>query len=146
MKKLSVLFACLFAFCLVAKADDDKAIRMDQLPARAQQFVTQYFKGSSVAVAKMEKDWFDKTYDVIFSDGNKVEFNKLGEWKEVDCKYSEVPSGIVPTAISTYVSTTYADTKIVKIDRDKKDYEINLSNGTELKFDLKFNLIDLDRR
>ena len=29
-------------------------------------------------------------------------------------------------------------------ERDKKDYEVKLSNRTELKFDLKFNLIDID--
>ena len=34
--------------------------------------------------------------------------------------------------------------KILKIERDKKDYEVKLSNRTELKFDLKFNLIDID--
>ena len=33
---------------------------------------------------------------------------------------------------------------IVQISRDKHDYEVKLSNGLELTFDLKFNLIDID--
>ena len=51
---------------------------------------------------------------------------------------------IIPAAIQKYVTTNYPDAKILKIERDKKDYEVKLSNRTELKFDLKFNLIDID--
>lgn len=144
MKKLFVLFVGLFALISVVKADDDKAISVDQLPAQAKQFISQYFSSSKVAVAKMEKDFFDKNYDVIFADGNKVEFNKEGIWKEVDCKYSIVPAAIIPATIQTYVSSNYANAKIVKIDRDKRDYEVKLDSGMKLTFDLKFNLIDID--
>lgn len=144
MKKLFVLFVGLFALISVVKADDDKAISVDQLPAQAKQFISQYFSSSKVAVAKMEKDFFDKNYDVIFADGNKVEFNKEGIWKEVDCKYSIVPAVIIPATIQTYVSSNYANAKIVKIDRDKRDYEVKLDSGMKLTFDLKFNLIDID--
>ena len=67
-----------------------------------------------------------------------------GNWEEVNCKYSSVPTAIIPAAIQKYVTTNYPDAKILKIERDKKDYEVKLSNRTELKFDLKFNLIDID--
>ena len=43
-----------------------------------------------------------------------------------------------------YKITNYPDTKVLKIERDKKEYEVKLSNRVELKFDLKFNLIDID--
>lgn len=144
MKKLFVLFVSLFAVLSVVKADDDKAIHVDQLPSQAKQFISQYFSGSKVAVAKMEKDFFDKNYDVIFADGNKVEFNKEGVWREVDCRYSIVPAAIIPSAIRSYVSSHYAEAKIVQIERDRRDYEVKLDNGMKLKFDLKFNLIDID--
>ena len=81
---------------------------------------------------------------VIFTDGNKVEFDKKGNWTEVNCKFSVVPQGIIPAPIQKYVTTNYADAKILKIERDKADYEVKLSNGWELKFDSKFNLIDID--
>ena len=34
--------------------------------------------------------------------------------------------------------------KITAIDRDRRDYEVELDNGLDLKFDLKFRLIDID--
>ena len=45
----------------------------------------------STACAVMESDWFDKSYDVIFTNGDKLEFDKKGVWTEVNCKYSAVP-------------------------------------------------------
>ena len=119
MKKLVFLLVCFFTLQTVARADDDKPIQVTQMPQQAQQFIKQHFADSKVALAKMESE-------------------------EVNCKYSAVPTAIIPATIQKYVTTNYPDAKILKIERDKKDYEVKLSNRTELKFDLKFNLIDID--
>ena len=104
----------------------------------------QHFPNEKVSFAKMERELFDTTYEVIFTSSSKVEFLKNGDWKEVDCKYSTVPAAIIPQQIAQYVSQYYPDTSVVQIDRDKRDYEVKLTNGLELTFDLKFNLIDID--
>ena len=83
-------------------------------------------------------------YKVVFVNGAKVEFAKNGEWKDVECKYGEVPAAIVPQQIRDYVTKNYPKNKIVAIDRDRRDYEVELDNGLDLKFDLKFRLIDID--
>ena len=144
MKKLVYLLVCLFTLQTVARADDDKPIKVTQMQQPDQQFIKQHFADSKVALAKMESDFFYKSYEVIFTNGDKVEFDNKGNWEEVNCKYSSVPTAIIPAAIQKYVTTNYPDAKILKIERDKKDYEVKLSNRTELKFDLKFNLIDID--
>ena len=113
-------------------------------PQKAQQFIQKHFAGEKVALAKVERDFLEVRYEVIFTDGAKAEFYKDGEWKEVDCRYSSVPAAVVPAQIAQYVSGHYPDASIVQIDRDKHDYEVKLSNGLELTFDLKFNLIDID--
>lgn len=144
MKKLVFLLVCFFTLQTVARADDDKPIQVTQMPQQAQQFIKQHFADSKVALAKMESDFFYKSYEVIFTNGDKGEFDNKGNWEEVNCKYSAVPTAIIPATIQKYVTTNYPDAKILKIERDKKDYEVKLSNRTELKFDLKFNLIDID--
>lgn len=144
MKKLLLLFVCLFTIQSVVKADDDKPVRIEQLPQSAQQFIKTHFGDSKVAIAKMETDWFDKSYDIIFTDGNKLEFDKQGNWKEINCKYSAVPASVVPQQIQKYVAENYPGAQVLKIERDKRDYEVKLSNKWELKFDLQFNLIDID--
>ena len=105
MKKLMTLAVCLFAFIGLTKADDDKPITVEQLPQKAQQFIKQYFADKTVTLAKMERDFMDKSYEVLFSNGEKVEFDKNGEWKDVDCKQSVVPA--LPTSSRKPSRTTW---------------------------------------
>jgi hypothetical protein len=50
----------------------------------------------------------------------------------------------VPEAIRLYVQSNYENTKILKIERSSKEYEVELSNRLELTFDKEFHLIDID--
>ncbi len=145
MKKFLILTAAVFALgTFAANAGNDRPIKVGELPEKAQQFIRQHFPDEKVSFAKEERELFDTTYEVIFTDSSKVEFLKNGEWKEVDCKYSKVPAAIIPPQIARYVSQNYPDMSVVQIERGKRDYEVKLSNGLELTFDLKFNLIDID--
>ena len=81
---------------------------------------------------------------MIFIDGAKVEFTRNGEWKEVNCKFSAVPDGIVPAQILKYIDQNHEGAKVIEIDRDKRDIELKLNNRVELTFDLKYNIIDID--
>ncbi len=145
MKKFMLFTLALLVFGVsVVWADDDQPIKINQLPEKAQQFIQKHFSKEKVAYAKMERDFMDVSYEVVFTSGTKLEFLKNGNWKEVDCKYSTLPTEIIPQEITKYVSENYPDVKMVKIDRDKRDYEVKLNNKLELTFDLKFNLIDID--
>lgn len=140
-----ILSAILMVFGVTtACADNDKPITVAQLPAKAQQFVKAHFSSEKVALAKLEQDFLETTYEVVFTNGSKVEFLKNGEWKEIDCKYSTVPVAVVPAQITQYISQNYPDTKVVKLERDRREYEVKITNGLELTFDTRFNLIDID--
>ena len=65
-------------------------------------------------------------------------------WEEIDCKASSVPSAIVPAQIQEYIRKNYPDTTVKKIEKNRREYEVKLSNRVELSFDLKFNLTDID--
>lgn len=145
MKKLIVLAAAAVAFSnFTASADNDRMITTDKLPANSAQFIKEHFADRKVAYAKEERDFLEIQYEVMFSDGSKVEFSKDGEWKEVDCRYGSVPAAIVPERIAAHVAGSYPGVAILAIDRDRRDYEVKLANGLELTFDLRFNLIDID--
>ena len=146
MKKLTIIFAslALMASSVSAFAGNDRIITVAELPAASQQFIKAHFAGVEVSYAKVDEEMFDKDYKVVFVNGSKVEFAKDGAWKEVDCKYGEVPAAIVPQQIRDYVAKNFAGRKIVSIDRDKRDWEVKLDNGLDLKFDLHFRLIEID--
>ena len=145
MKKYLILATTLLLFgTSTACADNDRPIRIDQLPQKAQQFIKQHFPSEKVAYAKMERDLLETTYEVVFTSSPKIEFRKNGEWKEVNCKYTKVPEDIIPQQITQFVTTHYPNIAIVQIDRNRRDYEVGLANGLELTFDLNFNLIEID--
>ncbi len=149
MKKVFFAIACVFAFfasTLNVKADNERALPLNQFPQAAQQFIKQHFADRKTVISKVETDFLEKVYVVIFADGSSVEFYRDGEWKEMECKYSQVPASAVPAFIQKYVTENYPDAKIVSVDKDKsdKEYDVKLSTRWELKFDFKGNLIDLE--
>ncbi len=134
----------LFVASAPACADNDKPIAVTELPQIAQQFIKNHFPKEKVAYAKIERDFLEVQYEVVFTNSSKLEFNKNGEWKEVNCKYSTVPKAIVPAQIVNYISQNYPDANVVKLERNSREYEAKLSNGLELTFDTNFKLIDID--
>ena len=146
MKKIVFLFISLFAMNLVALAGNDKPIQVSEMPKAARLFIKNHFADLLVAMAKVETDFLDKNYDVVFTNGNKVEFDKKGNWTNVDCEHTQVPVAILPEAIRQYVAKNYPDAKVLKIEvTDRKGYDVELSNGFELEFDKRMNVIDVDR-
>lgn len=144
MKKLFLLLVSVFTLQF-ASADNDKPVTFEQLPATAQQFVKKHFAAEKVAFAKEESELFDTSYEVLFASGNKIEFDKKGEWTDIKCKQSQVPAAVVPQAIREFVSSRYPDAKILTLEKDRYSYEVKLSNRWEIKFDTKFNVIDMDQ-
>ena len=144
MKKLFLLLVSVFTM-QVAMADNDKPVTFEQLPQAAQAFIKQNFADREIAFAKVDKDWLDATYDVLFTNGEKLEFNKKGEWKEMQCKLNSVPEKALPAAIVKFVNDKYPGAKVISIEKDRYEYEVTLSNFWEITFDLQFNVIDLDR-
>ena len=144
--KTNKIFMVAFAAMVVQSAvsyADDKMIPAEQLPASAQTFVKKNFPNNTITYA--EKDGFiNPTYEVLLSNGTKVEFDKKGTWDKVDTHQGSVPAHLIPTAIANYVKTNYAGAKIVKIDKEPYGYEIELSNDLDLKFNKAGALIAMD--
>lgn len=119
----------------VARADK-YTIDRSQLPEAAQQMLTEHFPKAKVSMIKVDKHLLKKTdYDVKLVNGTKIEFNNAGKWTSVDCKTREVPQGLILKPIQRYVKKNFPDVKIVKIEKDFKGFEVDLSDGVELKFD-----------
>lgn len=138
--KFIALLAVVMTLSFNVKADNDQVITFDQLPATAQEFHKQYFADKVPLVVTM--DWDD--YTILYQSGEKVEFNKQGEWKEVNCRVSAVPAAIIPDQIKSHIKTTFPGTSIIDIDRGRRGYEVKLNNGLEIEYNSSFQVIDID--
>ena len=141
MKKASIIAATIL-LTLTACAREEP-ITFANLPTPAQELLTTYFSDLPVALTKVEYDGLHKTYEVIFSTGGSVEFDHNGEWTDIEMD-SGVPMELIPQPIRDYLKANYPMQIVVKIDRDRYDYELTLDNWVELKFNKKYQLIDID--
>ena len=72
MKKILALLVCLLIISISVRADDDRPVRFDQLPVKAQAYVKKYFPQEKVV--KIEKE--DRGYEAKLANGMKLEFDK----------------------------------------------------------------------
>ena len=135
MKKIVVLFVSMLVLATTASAGNDKPIQVSQLPQTAQQFIKKYFGDRKVAFAKEESD-FRKSYEIAFTTGDKIEFDRKGEWTD--------PAGIVPAQIVAYIAENYPDSQVVQIEKDSRSTEVKLDNRMEIKFDKQYRVIEMD--
>lgn len=109
-------------------------VSREQLPKGASEFITRYFPGDNVRKAEKEQGRRGMEYEVDLTSGAEIDFREDGSWKEVKAaRGKSVPAGIIPSAIAAHVKTNYAGQTIVEISRKRGGYEVELSNGTELR-------------
>lgn len=146
MKRFSILATLLLLLTAIAYAGNDRITKdVSVLPASGRQFLSEHFASIPVSHIKIEKELMRvDSYDVILTDGTKVEFNRNGKWEEVKRNKAAIPTAIIPVSIRKYVKQHYPKAKIIGISRDSRDYEIDLNNQLELKFDLKGKFIKID--
>ena len=143
--KIFLITAISFLFAgTQAWADDDRPVSLGQLPQKAQSFIAEHFPHNEIALAKQEGYLFGKSYDVIFTNGDKLEFNRSGEWTKVKCRNNSIPGGIIPPKIAEYINKHYPGLTVTDIEKEDWHYEVGLSNGIDLKFNNSFKLTDID--
>ena len=119
---------------IVSESDIDPAIL---------QFVATHFPQTSVFNCHMTQHY----YKVMLEDRTQLEFTHSYEWVKVDCEhsniYTSVPTSIVPEQIAAYVTANFPNNLIEEIEKKNNgNWEIELNNEIEIKFDANFNVIN----
>lgn len=115
------------------------------LPEAARTTISENFN-AQISVVKIDKDFGRVSeYEVILTDGTEISFDRDGIWDNIEVSASKsVPSVFVPTAIAEYVKTNYPELSIVGIDKERGGYEIELSNGIDMKFNKQGKFLRYD--
>ena len=105
-----------------------------ELPEAVRTFITAHFPGDEVRKAEKEQGRRGSEYEVDLTSGAEIDFRDNGDWKEIKAaRGSAVPAAIVPEAIAAHVAANFKDRSIVEISRKRGGFELELSDGTELK-------------
>ena len=141
---LMIAICCMVSCNMAANAGNDKPISVNALPAKAQTLLNNHFNSQKVMLATIESGVVSRSYDVVLQNGTKLEFDKKGNLTEIDCKLGIVPALLIPQAIKNYLKDNYAGQSVKKIEMNKNEYEVELTNGLDLTFNKHFQLIDID--
>ncbi len=144
LRILMIAICCMVSCNMVANADNDKPISVNALPAKAQTLLNNHFNGQKVMLATIESGVVSRNYDVVLQNGTKLEFDKKGNLTEINCKQGIVPALLIPQTIKNYLKDNYAGQSVKKIEMNKNEYEVELTNGLDLTFNKHFQLIDID--
>lgn len=146
MKKILTLLAMLVGVVCFASARDTYAHDASVLPPATQTTLKNNCK-ARVSVVKIDKDFGRiSEYEVVLTDGTEVTFDHNGNWKDVEVgAKSSVPKGFIPAAIATYIAKIQPKQRVIGIEKSSRGYEVDLSNGVEMKFDTAGKFIRYDK-
>lgn len=144
MKKLFVAFAVIFSV-LTASARSNYSHDIEVLPEAAQAVLKQNFK-ADVSHIKIGKEFGKiRKYDVVLTDGSEISFDKHGNWNDIEVgRYESVPKALIPRPISTFVNNNQNRYSVTGIEKSHSGYDVELSNGVEMKFTEKGKFIRYD--
>lgn len=138
MKKI-ILTVLMFVPMFVLAQNVDVSV----LPQKAQNIIKTHLK--SLQIISIEKDLslLGTEYEVDFACGGEAEFNSDGGLNKIKCPKG-IPQALIPAKIKTYLAKNYKSIEVTSLDNDKRDIEVELSNGLDLQFDLSGNFVRID--
>jgi hypothetical protein len=122
----------------------DRFITVGDLPTKTTTFIADVFPNCDIVSIDKDRDIDGVTYDVVLSCGVRLEFNRSGEWNEIDCEPNAVPEVVIPEGIKNFMAENYSKYFIEKISREWYGYKVELNIDVELTFDKNGNFRRFD--
>lgn len=128
----------------------DEEYEVANLPQNLLNFIQTNFPGVSIEEAEKESNG---NFEVELSNDMELIFNAEGEFlgqakddsEDDDSEDEDIPVSQLPENIVNYIAENFPDLSIVEAEKeDDGQYEISLSDGTELKFDAEGNFLEAD--
>lgn len=136
MKKIFLLLSVMILSVASLSARDKVYRDASVLPAPAKELLSKYFGKTKVSHINVDKKTFGGAdYDVILTNGFEIEFNSDGTLTEIDCGSVAIPDALILKPIRDHVNKNFKGRKIVQMEVNRNSYDIELSDGTDLKFD-----------
>ena len=141
MKRLVFILSVLvLAGVAYFAAEYDRTISFNELPPAAQQILNANFQGNKPIF--ITADWDD--YKVVLSGGQKMEFDRNGNWTDIECGFTGVPEALLPAPILTHISQSFPGAQVSSISADWQGYDVELNTGLEIEYDKNFQVSKID--
>ena len=143
MRRTLITLALVLVTFAIVKADD-RPVTFNQLPQAVQTFINTNYPDEKVAFATVDDDFIRPDYHVALVSGVMLQFEHGGSLEKIETRNGNIPAGIIPFQIIDMVKQYYPEAQITEYEIGKRSYEVKLSNRMEMKFNTKFQIIELD--
>ncbi len=139
---VSGIFALLV---LLMTACSDKPVVPEQLPAPVRTFVQGTYPGATITFAQKDLELTGWKYEVFMADGTHIEFDTDDAWDKIESPMAKpIPTQVIPAPIATHLQANFPSAFVTKIEKERNGYEVELSNGIDLKYNKQGALTEMD--
>lgn len=139
--KLKLVVGIVLAVLFSVKANAQKiTLSKEEVPVEITNYINQNFKDCKLRKVIKELNDGEVEYEVRLNKNIELEFDEDFKIKEIDSKH-EFPNQLLSVKLVEYIQTHYPDLKIREWKLNKLRQKIELSNGSEIQFDLNGNFI-----
>ena len=139
VRKLLAFFPILLGVWMLSSCDDEKKIDFGDLPSEARSFIENYIPSADILSIVQEKEDGRKEYQVKLSDGTDMEFDEDGEWTNIECYFSPLPTGILPANVITKVEELHPEAYINGVEKELGGYVVEVTDAGGIDWDMRFN-------
>ncbi|TQD40610.1 PepSY-like domain-containing protein [Haloflavibacter putidus] len=123
--------------------ENEEVLEENEIPSEILDFINTHFASSTLIKAIKETEDNQITYEIYLSGNVQLEFNQALEVVEID-SLTALPNSVLPQNIVDYVAANYPNQTIVGWELEANQQKVELSNETDLIFDLNANFIGVD--
>ncbi|MEI0580062.1 PepSY-like domain-containing protein [Brachyspira pilosicoli] len=128
--KQIILIASIMMLSIATVFAADMPIQANQLPKKAQDFVSVNFPSDQIVYAEQDRN----SFKVELASGVEIDFNKNGDWTEVSAEMP-LPTKFIPANIMKAVETKYPQVPVLSISKEYNSYKLKLGNNREVYVD-----------
>ena len=144
---LKTIIVALAIFVSGVASADYKTTDVSKLPQAAIQCLQQNIPNATVNLIKVDTSFLGfgvSSYDAYLSDGTEIEFDKRGQWTEIENDVA-IPQSFITDTLKAYLAKNFPNIRVTSLKKKPYGYQIELSNDIEIRFDSSWKLISIDR-
>ena len=129
--KQIILIASIMILSIATVFGADVPIQANQLPKKAQDFISANFANDPVVYAEQDRN----SFMAELQSGVEIDFDRNGDWTDVSANNAPLPIAFIPANIIQAVESKYKGVAVLEISKEYLSYKLKLGNNREVYVD-----------